>query len=57
MNKKIKNLLLIALCVISVIFFVKEGSVPIPPTIKLIIYIALTVSIFGLSIYNPKDKE
>ena len=57
MNKKIKNLLLIALCVISVIFFVKEGSVPIPPTIKLIIYISLTVSIFGLSIYNPKDKE
>jgi hypothetical protein len=57
MNKKIKNFLLIALCVISVIFFIKEGSVPIPPTIKLIIYIALTVSIFGLSIYNPKDKK
>lgn len=57
MNKKIENFLLIALCIISVIFFIKEGSVPVPPTIKLIIYIALTVSIFGLSIYNPKDKK
>lgn len=57
MNKKIKNFLLIALCVISVIFFIKEGSVPIPPIIKLMIYMVLTVSIFGLSIYNPKDKK
>lgn len=57
MNKKIKNLLLIVLCIISVIFFIKDGSMPVPPIIRLIIYMALTVSIFGLSIYNPKDKE
>ncbi|MBR6581376.1 MAG: hypothetical protein IKK66_08765 [Ruminococcus sp.] len=57
MNKKQKNLLLIVLCIISVIFFIKEGSVPVPPIIKLIIYMVLTVSIFGLSIYNPKDKK
>ncbi len=57
MNKKIRNILLIALCIISVIFFIKESSVPVPPIIKLIIYMVLTVSIFGLSIYNPKDKK